>query len=223
MEFVDTFAVDRPDDEPAARAATTEAVWSALADDTFMAALTWQNPSVVDTLAHRLAALARSGERPPLSRRNERERVIARYAQRYATKNESIGFFGPVAWGTFTDAAAPLSWRGTLGLRDSTVSFEVWAIVELARSWGERPEVRPHLPVRLHPASTVDYGRLLRPRRPPRNLDGAAAALLAALAPKQTLSMLVARRRRDERSRPRPRSPRPPRSCARPACSRSGS
>lgn len=175
-----------------ASARTAAAMWSALADDTFMAALTWQNPSVTDTWAARLAASARAGEQPPITRRNERERVVSRYAQRYATKNESIGFFGPVAWGVFAETDQPLLWTGSLGPRRHTVSFEVWAIAELAAAWAKDPAVRPHLPVRLDPACSVRNGRLVRPRRPPVELDGPRGALLAALADHVPFSAVVA-------------------------------
>jgi hypothetical protein len=188
VEFVDAFAVPEIltgapvaglDDR--SRAVAAEATWSALADDTFMAALIWQNPSVVETWAGRLADAARTGERGEYRRRNERERVIARYAQRYAMKNESIGFFGPVAWGVFGDSVTPLDRRGGLGVRTGSISFEVWAIHELAARWSRRPDVRPYTPVRLHPAATVRGGRMVRPRGRPLPLDDITSALIAAL------------------------------------------
>jgi hypothetical protein len=189
VDAVAAFAVPGLLDRPATpdlidtvKTTTAEAFWSALADDVFLAALTWQNPAVVETWAGRLGAAARSGDRPALTRRNERERVVARYAQRYATKNESIGFFGPVAWGEFTAGAAPLAWDGDLGLRGCSVSFEVWAVTELAAAWAREPSVRPHLPVRLSPACSLRDGRVWRPRRPPVELDGVGLGLLAALA-----------------------------------------
>lgn len=179
IDFVDAFAVPEllegavPDDS--VRSRTAEAFWAALADDTFVAALAWQNPSIVRTWAGRLAAMAGAGGDRRLSRRNERERVVARYAQRYATKNESIGFFGPVAWGTFGGERA-LHWHGTTGIRSSTVSFEVWAIAELAEAWARDPEIRPHTPVRLNPSCSVDGLRVQRPRRAPVELPAAVIA-----------------------------------------------
>jgi hypothetical protein len=172
-----------PERDEAAREATAAAMWRALADPTFLAALTWQNLPVVDTWAGRLGEAARRGERPPISHRNERERLISRYAQRYATKNESIGFFGPVAWASLVDAGtdAPLGWSGDLTVRGRTVSFEVWAVDALARAWSADPRAEPHLPVRLDPAASVRDGRLHRPRRRPVPLDATAAALLAAV------------------------------------------
>lgn len=204
VELVEAFALPDllagppgPDRDEAARAATTEAMWRALADPVFLAALTWQNLPVVDTWAARLAEAARLPERPPISHRNERERLVSRYAQRYATKNESIGFFGPVAWaslagtetgtetgsetGSETGTGGALDWQGDLTVRSGTVSFEVWAIDALARAWSADPRAEPHLPVRLDPAASVRGGRLHRPRRRPVALDAAAGALLAAV------------------------------------------
>lgn len=180
------------DIEERVRAVSAAAVWSSLADDTFLAALTWQNLPVVDTWAARLGAQARAGAPPVYSRRNERERVIARYVQRYAVKNESIGFFGPVAWGAFTAEPAPLTWCGELGVRSGTVSFEVWAIRELARAWADEPVVRPFVPVRLNPACTVRDSHLLRPRRPALDLDAAARALLRVLGDGRPYHQVIA-------------------------------
>jgi Lantibiotic dehydratase, N terminus len=174
------------------RGVTAAAVCSTLADDTFLAALTWQNLPVVDTWAGRLAELARAGAPPVTARRNERERVIARYAQRYAAKNETIGFFGAVAWGEFTSDPAPVAWDGELGVRGGTVSFEVWAIRELARAWAEEAPVRPFVPVRLNPSCTVRGPQLLRPRRPPLELDDVSQALLAVLGDSRPYYQIIA-------------------------------
>lgn len=186
IDLVAAFAVpallDGQVSDERVREITAAAMWAALADDTFLAALTWQNPAVVDTWAARLSEVARTGERPSVSRRNERERVVSRYAQRYATKNESIGFFGPVAWGRFESGAGTLAWKGDLGVRAATVSFEVWAVVELARVWALDPVVRPHLPVRVNPSCAVVGATLSRPRRAPLDLDAPALAMLAEVS-----------------------------------------
>lgn len=188
MELVQAFAtVDLlggpagPAQDRAVEQASTAAVLEALRDDTFLAALTWQNPAVVESWAGQIAAAVRRGESPTMTKRSVRERVIARYVQRYCTKNESIGFFGPVAWAQFADTDERLRCHGRLGLRRSTVHFEVWALAALAAAWRDDPRLLPHLPVRLEPASTVDGRLLRRPRRPATELDDAALTLLAAL------------------------------------------
>jgi hypothetical protein len=187
IELVSRFAVPQLDPgtgvpDETVREVTTGAVRSALLDDRFLAAVCWQNPAVVATWAARLAAAARSGQPILTSRRNERERVISRYVQRYCTKNESIGFFGPVAGAHATGDTEDLSYTGDLGIRRRTVSLETWAVAALAGAWRDDPAVFPLLPVRLDPASTVTDGWLLRPRHRPAKLAGLDSELLTALA-----------------------------------------
>jgi hypothetical protein len=186
IELVGAFAVPDLDTgaeipDETVREVTTGAVRSALLDDRFLAAICWQNPAVVTTWAARMAAAARSGEPILTSRRNERERVISRYVQRYCTKNESIGFFGPVAWAHATGDAEDLSYTGGLGIRRQSVSLETWAVAALAAAWRDDPAVLPLLPVRLDPAATVTDGWLFRPRHRPVRLASPDTELLAAL------------------------------------------
>lgn len=188
FELVAAFTVDElltegsePEAVERVRAVTADAFWAALADDAFLAALTWQNIAVVDTWAGRLAEQARAGGPRHTTRRNERERVVARYAQRYAAKNESVGFFGAVGWGLVDPDAAGVTWTGGLAPRRATVSFEVWAIRELSRAWADEEPVRPFVPVRLNPACTVRGRHLLRPRRPPLELDADTSAVITAV------------------------------------------
>jgi hypothetical protein len=65
----------------------------------FREALTWQNRGALATAAD---GLLKDGVKP--SRRRQREEVVARYWQRYCSKNDTIGFFGPLAWGEVRDA-----------------------------------------------------------------------------------------------------------------------
>ena len=64
------------------------------ADPTLREALTWQNRGVLATAVDGL--LKKRGE-PSKERR--RAEIVARYWQRYCAKNDTIGFFGPLAWG----------------------------------------------------------------------------------------------------------------------------
>jgi hypothetical protein len=63
----------------------------------FREALTWQNRGALATAAD---GLLKDGVKP--SRRRQREEVVARYWQRYCSKNDTIGFFGPLGWGGFS-------------------------------------------------------------------------------------------------------------------------
>lgn len=164
------------------RGRATEATAAAVLDDGLREALVWQNPEVVDTwlgdYATRLA-----GDGPArLSNRAYREGLIARYLQRYCTKNESIGFFGPVAWATWALPGHGLEQSGAGGLRRRTVYLETWAVAALADAWRHDERLLPHLPVRLDPVHALVDGMVHRPRRLPAPVeDPLTAAVLAAV------------------------------------------
>jgi hypothetical protein len=65
----------------------------------FAEAVIWQNRSAYRTAVAKIAgAGAGSG-----SKRRRREGVVAGYWQRYCAKNDTVGFFGPLAWGEVRD------------------------------------------------------------------------------------------------------------------------
>jgi len=72
-------------------------------DPRFREALIWQNRSVVHDAIDGLLEMSPAADN---AKARERQRVIAKYLQRYAVKNDSIGFFGPVGWG-IVDRGAP--------------------------------------------------------------------------------------------------------------------
>ena len=123
-------------------------------DPAFREALVWQNRNAlhgtVDTL---LASPAHAND----STTRRRELVVASYVQRYCTKNESIGFFGPWGYGTFRDGGPMLKLQpGATLLARRHVFFEYWAIDQLATHLTQLDGVRPWLPPRLHPAVRID-------------------------------------------------------------------
>lgn len=115
----------------------------ALADaEPFRRACAWQNRSIVTEM---LPAL-RSGRAMDSARARRRLRVLASYLQRYYTRNELIGFFGPGVWGTMaSDAGDTISVEYTDTIRLET-SLETWALMELAQSLshGVRHVIPPH-------------------------------------------------------------------------------
>jgi hypothetical protein len=141
FELLDGFAAadllaDPPGEERNAgiRERGSAAAAAVVRDEGIREALVWQNPEVVDTWLGDYAARLASGP-ARLSNRAYREVVIARYAQRYCAKNESIGFFGPVAWARFAPDGSGLRQEGGGGIRRRTVSLETWAV---ARRWPPR-------------------------------------------------------------------------------------
>ncbi|MET7869462.1 lantibiotic dehydratase [Streptomyces cyaneofuscatus] len=140
----------------------------------FREAVTWQNRNLITNALDKAAA----GE--PRNRRGRRnEAVIAKYLQRYTLKNDTIGFFGPVGWGTWTDSAEPVS--VTMGgglLARRSVYFESWAIDTLARVLAEEPELLPWLAPSLKPANLLRGRVVYRPRAGALQLGEAEARLL---------------------------------------------
>ena len=106
--------------------------------------------------------------------------MIAKYVQRYAAKNDSIGFFGPVGWG-IVDPEEP-GLRATPGpvlVDHRVVSFEDWAIEAVAAQLSKDPEVRAVFTPRRRPWSWLDGDTLHAPPGPPRALTRAEAWLVA--------------------------------------------
>jgi hypothetical protein len=104
------------------------------ADPAFREALTWQNRRALATAAD---GLLTDGGKP--SKRREREEVVARYWQRYCSKNDTIGFFGPLAWGDVRDAGPALAQRSRALVRERTVHFEVWCLERFLQAVTDDP------------------------------------------------------------------------------------
>ncbi|MER7169889.1 lantibiotic dehydratase [Streptomyces mesophilus] len=184
FSWLDTFAVPScADDDSDARSRETSAaaVRSVVTQPAFLEAVTWQNPALIRNWLGRYAAQLTADKDGQLSRRDQREALVAFLAQRYCAKNETIGFFGPVAWARFGDDHPGVRTRGSAGLRSRTVFREHWAVDAIARTFAARPALHTHLIARRHPACSFDGGVLRRPRRRPQPLDADEAALAALL------------------------------------------
>ncbi len=159
---------------------TAEAI---AADPLFREAVTWQNLAMVSVVDH-LTREEPEAETPKIARRRRqkrrfREDTVARYWQRYCGKNDTIGFFGPVTWGTFDPEAPAVVARAGHGLtRSREVFYEFWAFEAYIAHLVADPVVRPWLPVGLNPHLTLDGRRVLRPEGPPLELSEAEAAIV---------------------------------------------
>ncbi|MFI6478544.1 thioesterase domain-containing protein [Nonomuraea sp. NPDC050663] len=144
------------------------------ADPLLREALTWQNRTMLPSLD----GLATPG--PRNHRRRSRELMLAKYWQRYCAKNETIGFFGPVAWTRIDPDAPAITLQPGPGLlRERRVGFEDWAIRAYAARVAADPAVRPTLPVALQPHLWLEERLLHRPAHPPLQLSAPEAATLA--------------------------------------------
>jgi Lantibiotic dehydratase, N terminus len=104
------------------------------ADPAFREALTWQNRGALATAADGLL-----NDRVKPSKRRQREEVVARYWQRYCSKNDTIGFFGPLAWGEVRDAGPALAQRSRALVRERTVHLEVWCLERFLQTVTDDP------------------------------------------------------------------------------------
>lgn len=151
---VDSLQAFGPGDEGARLAAVAS-------DPAFQEAVAWQNRSAYRTAVATVAdGLTASG-----SKRRRREDVVAAYWQRYCSKNDTIGFFGPLAWGTIRDDGPAVAFRSGDVVAEREVHFETWTVETLARRIGQG------LVVPLQPWSEVDIRRQLEERGDERGVD----------------------------------------------------
>lgn len=99
-------------------------------DPAFGEAVIWQNRSAYRTAVTKIAG--RGSE--PGSKRRQRDGVVAGYWQRYCSKNDTVGFFGPLAWGTIRDDGPAVAVRSRGLIAEREVHFESWCLEALARA-----------------------------------------------------------------------------------------
>lgn len=147
--------------------------------DRFRLALTWQNPQFVDNcLEPFLRRLGAGRERN--SRQRTREQALASYWQRYCMKNDSIGFFGPVAWAAVRPAEENVTVHAGDFLVDRAVVFlERWAVDEIAGVIARDHDLDPWLHPRRAPVIELRPGKAVLPDGTVRPISPLMQALLA--------------------------------------------
>ena len=101
-------------------------------DPAFREAVAWQSRASPRRAIDKLAAGAPGSP----SQRRWRADVVAGYWQRYCAKNDTIGYFGPLAWGTFAEDGEALTVRSGGLQRERVVHFETWAMEAVAAAAG---------------------------------------------------------------------------------------
>ena len=100
-------------------------------DRRFREAVLWQNRNVLKTGIDSL--LRRQGDGRRSSRDRQNEQAVASYLQRFCTKNDTIGFFGPVGWARLDEGREPVSVdHGPGFLAHRRVFFEGWCVDAVA-------------------------------------------------------------------------------------------
>ena len=148
-------------------------------DPLFREAVAWQSR---ESLARAVDKLASDAPGSP-SRRRRWVDVVGSYWQRYCSKNDTIGFFGPLAWGSFVEEGEAVTLRSGSLERERVVHFETWAIEAVAAASG----VATPLPMGPFPE------RVLRPLlADPSGLDCLERArdAVAAAGPEQVAAAL---------------------------------
>jgi lantibiotic biosynthesis dehydratase-like protein len=140
----------------------SEGLRSLSGDALFQEAVVWQNRPVFETTVKPLSVLPGSSARN--QRQRHREDTIARYAQRYCVKNDTIGFFGPAVWGLIEDDKRGFKvLPGASLFHDRQTYFETWAIDRLAMSLSLMDGMQWWVPPRLAPDIRIENSTLQRP------------------------------------------------------------
>jgi hypothetical protein len=141
-------------------------------DGPFREAVTWQNPAALANAVLKVAEDART--KPSVARR--REEIVASYWQRYCAKNDTIGFFGPLAWGRIRGEGPALAARSGALVRERAVHLEAWGVQALAETID--PELR--IPTGPHAESDLRAALETHPDSAVRERGLAALARLQA-------------------------------------------
>jgi len=130
-------------------------------DPMFQEAVIWQNRQAFETAVQSAAREDRGSARN--QRQRNHEELVANYAQRYCVKNDTIGFFGPVAWGRIESGGPMLesSCGPSLTKRRQTY-FESWAVDKIAASLSQLEGMDWWIPPRLVPDAFIEKGTLQR-------------------------------------------------------------
>jgi hypothetical protein len=161
---------------------TSGALRDVVRDPRFHEAVLWQNRHAMQTGCATL-----------LSHPNRKaERLVASYLQRYCTKNDTIGFFGPNGWATVDPSIETIVVRpGSRLLASRAVYFEYWAIDALAMVIATHDELRPHLTPRRNPQNGLADDTLHHPVGRETPLPPVFAALLRACDGERTAQAIA--------------------------------
>lgn len=158
-------------------AETGTRLWKTAQNRRLQEAIIWQNRQAFDNfVAPWIAAPPDAPVKPRWRKR--RELMFVSYLQRYTTKNDTIGFFGPVAWGKIDGGDKIGICEGENFLADRKVFTEGWAIDALGDSFSSEPEVRLGLKPRRHSFIKLNGDSLIVGDEKPQKLPQKFAKVL---------------------------------------------
>ena len=157
--------------------------------DRFREAVTWQNRRVLYTGINNLLKDVEQTRR--LGKRRHEEQLIANYLQRYCTKNDTIGFFGPVGWAKINTQEQGIAIiPGEEFLAQRTVYFEGWCIDAVCAAMSKDRRLQPWIAPRRACFLHLEAQTLHLPSRPPVKLAEELAAVLEACDGKRTAKQI---------------------------------
>ncbi|MEU2880365.1 lantibiotic dehydratase, partial [Streptomyces sp. NPDC007070] len=128
----------------------------------------------------------------------QREELVAHYWQRFCVKNDTIGFFGPVGWGSLDPDRPGVTVEPGEGLVARTeVYFSSWSIDELAKVLDADPRLREWVAPRRMPYLRIGAAAVLlpgRPAQPATELELAALRLCDGRRPAREVRRALADR-----------------------------
>lgn len=143
-------------------------------------AITWQNRRALQTGIASLLQQSPENTRQD-SKQRKHEALAANYLQRYCTKNDTIGFFGPFGLARLTtDGAAITVHAGKDLLAKRSVYFEGWCIDTFAEMLMKEKPLRPWIAPRRFPQTRIENTTLCLPFTKPIHLSKNEAAVLSA-------------------------------------------
>lgn len=159
---------------------TSRAIHQIASAEQFREAVMWQNRHAIHS---GIDALLRHTpeETSRQSKQRGNEALVANYLQRYATKNDTIGFFGPVGCARLASSGEAVAIRpGARLLASRAVYFEGWCIDALAETLARDRELWPWFVPRLMPHVRLEGERLVVPFAKPLTPSRRQARLLQA-------------------------------------------
>lgn len=157
----------------AARPALRTTIRSFASEPRLREAVTWQNRSAVE---FGLDSLVRAPADRDDAKLRKKESMLVSYLQRYATKCDTIGFFGPLGWARWSGASLAQTPGASL-LAARKIFFEPWAVAAVVDAISG--ELLADVPLRLTGHARVG---LLPARSVARRIG---TALSSALTPRQ--------------------------------------
>jgi hypothetical protein len=172
---------------------TSEAIRKIARSASFCEALTWQNRAVVETAIHLLLREPQNGS-DRNSQQRQHEELVANYWQRYCTKNDTIGFFGPVGWAKVTPESMHLLTRpGKQLLAARTTDWESWAIETVGEVLLQKYHLQRWIAPLLVPFVRSEGTLLEHPVFGRFRINARQAALLRACNGRNTAKQIAAR------------------------------